>query len=210
MKHDDGLRLVLIEGAPDLRKKARVLLDEEIAERYISNELERTRFAALGLGLSAPQIGVDARVCNVQGIKLVNPVIVERSTSTWSQLEGCLSLPGVSVVVRRATRIVVKDSQSDEPFIFNGMRARVAQHEIDHLDGVLITDHGLRIGPTEWGSPFKPVRAEKDPTTGECTVACPHCGRRYPWYIARWDEVQAMCFSDTRPTLIRIKGWRPW
>jgi peptide deformylase len=74
---------------------------------------------------------------------IVNPVIVERAEETESDAEGCLSLQGVSVPVERATRVVLegKDANGDDLRLeLEGYPARVVQHELDHLDGVLIVD----------------------------------------------------------------------
>jgi peptide deformylase len=103
-----------------------------------------------GIGLAGPQVGIRQRlfVAEIQGYSmcLVNPVITARSGSD-RMTEGCLSLPGVHVDVRRDLRIEVHgfDAQGrKQRHRVDGLWARVMQHEIDHLDGVLICDKARR------------------------------------------------------------------
>jgi peptide deformylase len=100
-----------------------------------------------GIGLAAPQVGITQRlfVAEIHGrsMCLVNPVIVARCGSD-RMTEGCLSLPGVYVDVQRDGQIEVQgfDAQGrKQRHCVEGLWARVVQHEIDHLDGVLICDH---------------------------------------------------------------------
>jgi peptide deformylase len=105
-------------------------------------ELER------GIGLAAPQVGWDARVLLAKPdgdeeapVVLVNPKIVKKSGSEWGE-EGCLSFPGIYGEVLRATKIVVEATDLDmRPIVLEAedLFARVLQHEIDHLDGILFT-----------------------------------------------------------------------
>jgi peptide deformylase len=100
-----------------------------------------------GIGLAAPQVGIAKRffVAQIgrQSMCLVNPMIVARSGS-GRLAEGCLSLPEVSVNVQRDLQIEVEgfDARGQRRrHALEGLWARVAQHEIDHLDGILICDH---------------------------------------------------------------------
>ena len=104
---------------------------------------------ALGVGLAATQLGVLHRVLVYRAYPedpltaLVNPVIEWRSEELEAAEEGCLSLPGVHVEVERPARVRVRaqDEHGEELEIeAEGLTARVIQHEIDHLDGVLILD----------------------------------------------------------------------
>lgn len=99
-----------------------------------------------GIGLAAPQVGVARRIIAINvgdGILyLINPQIVERQGKARME-EGCLSCPGISAVVDRDERIQVRglDLDGNEVTIeAEGLKARVLQHEIDHLEGVLIID----------------------------------------------------------------------
>ena len=103
---------------------------------------------AQGVGLAATQIGVLRRVFvfepDEEGPRaVVNPVIVETGSETESDEEGCLSLQGVRVPVDRPTSITITgkdETGADVRYELEGYGARVAQHELDHLDGVLIID----------------------------------------------------------------------
>lgn len=101
-------------------------------------------------GLAAPQIGCmkTAFVMRVNGeyIRVINPQITGRSGGRESAVEGCLSLPGTTVRVRRHRKVRgfwVDDSWQLQPFEFTGLPARVFQHEYDHLIGKLIIDRTL-------------------------------------------------------------------
>lgn len=105
--------------------------------------------AAQGIGLAAPQIGKLIRLCiiNLEHIgiapfALINPKISRRSWKKIDMEEGCLSIPGIFGVVRRPEKITVKATAPNgksASFKADGLLARVIQHEIDHLDGVLFT-----------------------------------------------------------------------
>jgi peptide deformylase len=104
---------------------------------------------ALGVGLAATQLGVLHRVLVYQAYTddplrvLVNPELSWRSDELESAEEGCLSLPGVHVEVERAARVRVtaRDVKGEQLEIeAEGLEARVIQHEIDHLDGILVLD----------------------------------------------------------------------
>lgn len=110
-------------------------------------KLATAMYDAPGVGLAAPQLGVQKRVI-VYDIDerleaLCNPVISDRSEETAVDDEGCLSLPGITVPVARSLRIVCEATKpgGDRMRIeAAGIEARVLQHECDHLDGVLILD----------------------------------------------------------------------
>ena len=104
---------------------------------------------ALGVGLAAPQIGLSQRLLvyrvgqDAPLIALVNPEIEWRSGDEEVAEEGCLSIPGIAVDVDRPVyvRVRAQDESGEERVVeASGLEARVIQHEIDHLDGVLILD----------------------------------------------------------------------
>src|SRR3712207_1310704 len=108
---------------------------------------------ALGVGLAAPQLGVSQRLLvyrvgqDAPLIALVNPEIEWRSVEEETMEEGCLSIPGVAVDVDRPVHVRVRalDEEGAERRVeASGLEARVIQHEIDHLDGVLILDRTSR------------------------------------------------------------------
>jgi peptide deformylase len=119
-------------------------VDAQVIE--LVQDMSRLMVSAQGIGLAAPQVGISRRVITAnigEGlIALVNPVILERQGRA-SMGEGCLSCPGISVEVARSERIQVRglDLQGKEVTIeAEGLLARVLQHEIDHLNGILIVD----------------------------------------------------------------------
>ncbi|PKQ23705.1 MAG: peptide deformylase [Actinobacteria bacterium HGW-Actinobacteria-5] len=113
-------------------------LVRKMAEAMYNNE---------GVGLAAPQIGIQKRVIvfdiDDELGALCNPVITERSDETAIDDEGCLSVPGINVPVERSVSVVCEGLNLDgEPIVVQAhdFLARVLQHEIDHLDGVIILD----------------------------------------------------------------------
>lgn len=116
--------------------------------RPLAERMAAIMYEAPGIGLAAPQIGVMKRVIvydlseDGSGLTaLCNPVIVERSEECVVDEEGCLSLPGMGVQVERSCRVTCEALSLDgEPVRIEaeGLQARLFQHEIDHLDGVLI------------------------------------------------------------------------
>jgi peptide deformylase len=108
-----------------------------------------TMYLSRGVGLAAPQVGVNARVAVIDvspdrdsPMVLVEPRIVERSGSMTEE-EGCLSVPGVNGRVRRSARVVVEHEDLEGATCrveAEGLLARVLQHEVDHLDGKLFID----------------------------------------------------------------------
>jgi peptide deformylase len=133
-------------GDPVLREKAREVPKVTPNIEKLLQNMADTMYDAEGVGLAAPQIGVSKRVIVIdigEGLlELINPEILEREGQD-RQVEGCLSVPGVQGEVIRAYRVKVKgwDRKGEEKVIIGeGLLARVLQHEIDHLDGVLFVD----------------------------------------------------------------------
>ena len=112
----------------------------------LAAEMCRTVRARRAAGLAAPQVGISVRLIVIargrDTVALLNPRITARSGDQRS-VEGCLSLPGVSVTVRRAQRVTVvaeRPGGGAVTLMLSGREAACAQHEIDHLNGVLIID----------------------------------------------------------------------
>jgi len=115
------------------------------------DDMIATMYAAPGIGLAAPQVGVALRVCVIdltvgkrggQVITLVNPEFLERDGLQVEE-EGCLSVPGFQVSVPRPARVVVRGQDRDghpQTIEGTGLLARALQHELDHLDGRLFLD----------------------------------------------------------------------
>ncbi len=171
-RRDAALRQVRKLGDPVLRATA---LPVERFDDRLREEIERMGVLmhdAIGVGLAATQLGVLHRVLVYQAYAddpltaLVNPEVLWESEERESAEEGCLSLPGVHVEVERAARVRVKarDAGGQELEIeAEGLEARVIQHEIDHLDGVLILD---RISREERKEAMRAMREAQEAASG--------------------------------------------
>jgi peptide deformylase len=135
-------------GDPALRLVANEVEDFDDDLRRLVDRMTVLMHEAQGVGLAATQVGVLRRLFVFEpgddGPKAIaNPVVVERSDESATDDEGCLSLQGVRVPVERATRIVLEgkdENGEDVRYELDEYGSRVAQHELDHLDGVLIID----------------------------------------------------------------------
>lgn len=152
-----AIRPILEYPDPKLREVARPVaaVDDEI--RKLVDDMAETMYAAPGVGLAAPQVGVSLRVFVIDVAAddapaefraYINPEIIEtRGSQSWK--EGCLSFPGVAESIKRAERVLVKALGADGiPFEFEaaGLLAVAIQHENDHLNGVLMID---KVGPVQ-------------------------------------------------------------
>ncbi len=133
-------------GENVLRRKADKVDVVDKALARLLDDMVDTMYAANGVGLAAPQIGVSRRlfVADVGDgpIRLVNPRMVEQNGRAFGT-EGCLSIPGVMGQVERWKNVVFKGlDEKGEPVVYEagGLLAVVFQHELDHLDGQLFTD----------------------------------------------------------------------
>ncbi len=145
------VRAILTYPDPFLSTKAAPVsrMDDDV--RKLIDDMFETMYAASGVGLAAPQVGVGRRVIvvdvspvekDVPPMALVNPEILSRRGMTEAS-EGCLSVPGVEGLVARPESVTVKGlNELGDPVKFEagGLLARALQHEIDHLDGVLFID----------------------------------------------------------------------
>lgn len=149
---------IIAYGDPVLRRKATAIEPDEYPhiKELIENMFE-TMYAARGVGLAAPQIGISMRLfvvdasvfadedASLKGFKkaFINAIILEESGEEWAFNEGCLSIPDIREdIYRKAT---VKLSYYDEDWkhheqSFSGLAARIIQHEYDHIEGKLFTD----------------------------------------------------------------------
>jgi len=141
---------VLRYGDPMLRRRAKPVEGVAPELRRLIDDMTETMRAESGIGLAAPQVGVSVRLMVVaegegrrQVRALVNPVIVDRGGATTNE-EGCLSLPGIFAPVTRSAWVRLEARDADGTPVeltARGLKARVFQHELDHLDGVLFIDH---------------------------------------------------------------------
>ena len=136
---------------PILRRKAVEVRNFDFSLSSLTENMFETMYESKGIGLAAPQIGISQRLIVIDieevdaefpPLALVNPTITESSGEELGE-EGCLSLPDFRAIVRRSTEVSINAQNIDGQavhFSAQGLMARVLQHEIDHLDGILITD----------------------------------------------------------------------
>jgi peptide deformylase len=163
-------RKIVLLGDPVLRKRAEPVEDFGRDLRALAQDLLDTLEKAEGVGLAAPQIGVSRRVLVVAPPEepdtprsspriYVNPEVLESEGTPVSAEEGCLSIPGIYEVVKRPGRVRIRsidlEARPSEEWV-EGIEARILQHEIDHLDGVLFID---KIGPMRRALLQKKLRA---------------------------------------------------
>lgn len=148
---------IIAYGSPVLRKISEDISEEDKELKHIIDSLFETMYSCDGIGLAAPQIGINKRIFIVDasplaeddetlaGLKkiFVNPYITKRWDEEWAYNEGCLSIPGIREDIIRSDRIIIE--YYDEKFNhfeeeYDGIPARIIQHEYDHLDGILFTD----------------------------------------------------------------------
>lgn len=149
------MALLPILTAPDPRLKQKAARVETVDQsvRTLMDDMLETMYAAPGIGLAAPQVGMSVRVIvadigkneeDRQPIRMANPEIVWASDDDNTYEEGCLSVPEhyAAVVRPRAVRVrYVDEHDAVREMDADGLLATVLQHEMDHLDGILFIDH---------------------------------------------------------------------
>ncbi|MCX5887509.1 MAG: peptide deformylase [Proteobacteria bacterium] len=141
---------LLIYPNPLLKKKTEKVEKIDSAVKKLIRDMAETMYFHKGVGLAAPQVGVSKQIITIDAGKglicLINPTLVSKEGEMQIE-EGCLSCPEVSLSVTRCRKVVVKglDPEGKEVMIeAEELLARIFQHEIDHLEGVLIID---RVSP---------------------------------------------------------------
>lgn len=141
-----AIRNIVIDDDSILRKKCREVTQFDSRLHELLDDMAETMYAADGVGLAAPQVGILRRVVVIdvgEGlIELINPQILETSGSQTGS-EGCLSYPNLFGTVTRPNKVKVKAcDRNGKPFIIKGteLLARAFCHEIDHLDGKVFKD----------------------------------------------------------------------
>jgi peptide deformylase len=145
---------VRILGDPVLRQRADEVTTVTPALKKLIADMFETMYAEEGVGLAAPQVGVGQRIIVVdpqeeesEGFALINPIVIEIGKDRERGEEGCLSIPTLKDIVERAHSVIVEghDPEGNARRIeAEGLLARILQHEIDHLDGILFID---RLSP---------------------------------------------------------------
>jgi len=145
---------ILIHPDPRLKKASAPVADLSDELRKLAEDMLETMYDAPGIGLAAPQIGINTRLIVMDCVKeegetprpvaMFNPQIVESSDETSVYEEGCLSIPEVYAEVTRPKEVTVQwiDTKgAEQRATFDGLWATCVQHEIDHLDGKLFIDY---------------------------------------------------------------------
>lgn len=145
-----SIRKLRYMGDPVLREKAAPVAEVTEEIRTLIADMFDTMYAEEGVGLAAPQVGVGHRVIvvdprdeDVQPFALINPEIVHLGDELVRDEEGCLSIPGLKEIVERPATVRVEAVTGEgEPVVIDaeGLLARILQHEVDHLDGILFLD----------------------------------------------------------------------
>jgi peptide deformylase len=144
---------ILVAPDPKLKRPAAPVARIDAETRRLMDDMLDSMYAANGIGLAAPQVGVLKRVIVIDisspdeanaPMRLANPEILWRSDDAVVGEEGCLSLPDQYADVKRPSRVRVRYLDQDNEIRemeADGLLAKCIQHEIDHLDGVLFVDH---------------------------------------------------------------------
>jgi peptide deformylase len=144
---------ILVVPDPILKTRARQVATTDMEQvRALVPRMFATMYAAPGIGLAAPQVGVGLRIAVVDLMPndksapyaLINPEVIARSEELATREEGCLSLPGQYADVTRSARVTIRYMDGEgvrRQIDADGLLAACMQHEIDHLDGVLFVDH---------------------------------------------------------------------
>jgi peptide deformylase len=166
-----AMLIIRHNGDPVLRKKSKKVAKIDPLLLQLLDDMAETMYAAPGIGLAAPQVGVNVRAIVVDvgdadeggGLRMmINPKVVASSEEIEAEAEGCLSVPGYQGMVERPEAVIVKAMGPDGKYYkldAEGILARCLQHEIDHLDGILYIDKATAI--------WEPVDEEEAPEEGQ-------------------------------------------
>ena len=146
---------ILVQPNPILRKKSTEINPKKISDRELRaliSAMIKIMLKTDGVGLAAPQIGKNIRLAVINSkdgaFCLINPKYIKKSWARELGQEGCLSLPGIFGKVKRHKKISLTYYNQDgkkTKLIAEGMMARVIQHEVDHLNGILFIDKATKI-----------------------------------------------------------------
>ena len=150
-------RPIILLPDPMLRRVADPVSAVDAEVRQLADDMLETMYAAPGLGLAAPQVGISRRVIVIDVSEkddekhpfvMINPEIIKRSEAVNIHEEGCLSIPDVRVEIERPAEVVVKFLDRDgkpQEVQAGDLFATCIQHEIDHLDGKMLIDYMSRL-----------------------------------------------------------------
>jgi len=168
---------LVIAPDPVLKKKTEPVADIDDDIRRLMDDMAETMYAERGMGLAAPQVGVLKRVFVMDSgqdggarrlVKLANPEIVLASDETKFYEEGCLSIPGQFAEVKRPAAVKLRYLDYDgnvQEIEDDGLIAVIAQHEIDHLNGILFVDHLSTLKRNMFLRKSKKIKRERERET---------------------------------------------
>lgn len=148
---------IVAYGDPVLRKKAEPVAPDYPDLPQLIENMFRTMYSSEGVGLAAPQIGKSIRLFVIDGTPFsdedpsaggfkkvfINAEILQEDGDKWKMTEGCLSIPGIREGVERHRQLVIRYQDADfvtHTETYAGIRARIIQHEYDHIEGLLFID----------------------------------------------------------------------
>ena len=147
---------IVMYGDPVIRQKAKDIEPGTDLQNLV-NDMFETMHAASGVGLAAPQIGKSIRLFVIDGGVIedepgmadfkkvfVNPVMIEELGSPWEYEEGCLSIPNIREKVSRKEKLTIRymdENWNTREETFDGLKARIIQHEYDHIEGKMFVDY---------------------------------------------------------------------
>lgn len=149
---------IVAYGDPILKKKSQDIEEGAVDVKQLSEDMFETMYNANGVGLAAPQIGKSLRMFVIDGAPMhdddhnligfkkvfINPQIIKEEGREWGFEEGCLSIPGIREEILRNERVQIRyfdENWEEHEDNFLGLKARIIQHEYDHIEGILFTDH---------------------------------------------------------------------
>lgn len=147
---------IVAYGHPVLKKQADDVVKDEVDVKKLAEDMFETMYTAQGIGLAAPQIGKSLRMFIADASPLedeeigewkqvfINPEIIEEAGDDWAFEEGCLSIPTIREDVIRPEKLKIRffdENWEEHTEEFDGMKARIVQHEYDHIEGILFLDH---------------------------------------------------------------------
>jgi peptide deformylase len=146
---------IVAYGDPILKKRAEDIEKGSIDVKKLSEDMFETMYNAHGVGLAGPQIGLGLRIFVVDGEPMdeelagykkvfINPYIIHEEGNDWGFEEGCLSIPGIRDEVYRKEKLKIRyfdENWEEHEEEYDGLKARIIQHEYDHIEGVLFIDH---------------------------------------------------------------------
>ena len=156
---------IVAYGCSVLKKKATEVDPSSSSIKQLIEDMFETMYAAKGVGLAAPQIGLSKRVFVIDASPFaeegdeesnelkkfkrafINPIIIKEEGELWSYEEGCLSIPGIHEKISRKEIVKFRSQNTNGDWIeeeLKGLPARIFQHEYDHIDGILFPD---RLSP---------------------------------------------------------------